>query len=75
MVRFDEAAARPVTGAVQPMLINGEVGLVWIPRGHVFRVLRFSVADGKIATVDVIADPTRLREFDLAVLDEGRLFN
>ena len=40
------------------------------PGGRVFRVLRFSLADGKILTVDVIADPARLREFDLAVLDE-----
>ena len=52
------------------MLVNGEVGLVWTPGGPVFRVLRFSFADGKIATVDVIADPARLREFDLAMLDE-----
>jgi RNA polymerase sigma-70 factor (ECF subfamily) len=52
------------------MLVNGEVGLIWSPGGHVFRVLRFSLADGKIATFDVIADPARLREFELAVLDE-----
>jgi len=55
---------------LKPMLVNGEVGLVWTPGGRVFRVLRFSLADGKILTVDVIADPARLREFDLAVLDE-----
>jgi RNA polymerase sigma-70 factor (ECF subfamily) len=52
------------------MLVNGDVGLVWSPGKHVFRVLRFSFADGKIATVEIIADPVRLREFDLAVLDE-----
>jgi hypothetical protein len=64
------AFSRQLAGAVQPMLVNGEVGLVWSPGGHVFRVLRFSFADGKIVTADVIADPSRLREFDLAVLDE-----
>jgi RNA polymerase sigma factor (sigma-70 family) len=64
------AFSRQLTGTVQPMLVNGEVGLVWTPGGRVFRVLRFSFADGKIATVDVIADPARLREFDLALLDE-----
>jgi RNA polymerase sigma factor (sigma-70 family) len=62
--------SRQLKGTVQPMLVNGEVGLVWTPGGRVFRALRFSFADGKIATVDVIADPARLREFDLAVLDE-----
>jgi len=64
------AFSRQLTGTEQPMLVNGEVGLVWTPGGRVFRVLRFSFADGKITTVDVIADPVRLREFDLAVLDE-----
>jgi RNA polymerase sigma factor (sigma-70 family) len=64
------AFSRHLAGAVQPMLVNGEVGLVWAPGGHVFRLLRFSFADGKITTADVIADPERLSEFDLAVLDE-----
>jgi RNA polymerase sigma-70 factor (ECF subfamily) len=64
------AFSRQLTGTLQAMLVNGEVGLVWTPGERVFRVLRFSFADGKIATVDVIADPARLREFELAVLDE-----
>ena len=64
------AFSRQLPGAIQPMLVNGEVGLVWSPGGRLFRVLRFSFDDGRIATVDVIADPARLREFDLAVLDE-----
>lgn len=64
------AFSRQLAGAVQPMLVNGELGLVWTPGGRVFRVLRFSFADGKIAMVEVIADPARLREFDLAMLNE-----
>lgn len=64
------AFSRHLAGAVQPMLVNGEVGLVWAPGGHVFRLLRFSFADGKITAADVIANPSRLREFDLAMLDE-----
>ncbi len=64
------AFSRQLKGTAHPMLVNGEVGLVWTPGGRVFRVLRFSFADGKIATADVIADPARLREFDLALLDE-----
>jgi hypothetical protein len=47
------AFSRQLTGTEQPMLVNGEVGLVWTPGGRVFRVLRFSFADGKIATVDL----------------------
>ena len=64
------AFSRQLAGVVQPMLVNGEVGLVWAPGGHVFRLLRFSFSGGKIATAEVIADPARLRGFDLAVLDE-----
>ena len=51
----------------QPALVNGAVGIV-AARGRLFRVLRFSFADGKIASIEVIGDPARLRELDLAVL-------
>jgi hypothetical protein len=64
------AFSRQLAGGVQPMLVNGEVGLVWAPGGRVARVLRFSTKNGRIATVDVIADPARVREFDLAVLNK-----
>jgi RNA polymerase sigma factor (sigma-70 family) len=49
-------------------LINGSVGVVVAPRGRLFRVLNFKVAGGKIVEIDVVADPARLRDLDLAVL-------
>jgi RNA polymerase sigma-70 factor (ECF subfamily) len=64
------AFSRQVPGTVQAMLVNREVGLIWTPGGHVFRVLRCSIVNGKIARAELIADPARLRELDLAVLDE-----
>jgi RNA polymerase sigma-70 factor (ECF subfamily) len=63
------AFSRQLAGTIQPMLVNGDVGLVWTPGEHVFRALRFTFADGKIASVDIVADPARLRELDLAVLE------
>jgi hypothetical protein len=33
-------------------------------------VLSFTIERGKIAQVDVVADPARLRELDLAVLND-----
>ena len=57
----------------QPALVNGAVGVVVAPRGRLFRVLYFTLTRGKIAQVDVIADPARLRQLDLAVLPEARL--
>jgi RNA polymerase sigma factor (sigma-70 family) len=53
----------------QPALVNGAVGLVMAPRGRLFLVLTFTVTDGKITTIDIIAEPDRLQALDLAVLD------
>jgi RNA polymerase sigma factor (sigma-70 family) len=53
----------------QPALVNGTVGLVVAPWGRLSLTLRFTLVDGKIGQIDVVADPTSLREFDLAVLD------
>jgi len=50
--------------------VNGEVGVVVAPRGRLFRVLRFTVADGRIVQIEVVADPARLRQLDLAVLND-----
>ena len=55
----------------QPALVDGRVGLVVAPRGRLFRVLSFTFVGGKIAQVEVIGDPARLRELELAVLDGG----
>jgi hypothetical protein len=54
----------------QPMLVDGAVGLVWAWRGRLSRVLSFTITGGKIVQVDVIADPARLRELELAALKE-----
>jgi RNA polymerase sigma-70 factor (ECF subfamily) len=74
-VRGALAVARGALGAAerarfaQPALVNGAVGLVMAPLGRLFLVLGFTFTDGKITEIDVIADPARLRDLDLAVLD------
>jgi RNA polymerase sigma-70 factor, ECF subfamily len=55
---------------VQPALVGGAVGLVWAPGGRLLRALRFTIAHGKIAGVEIIANSARLRELDLALLDD-----
>jgi RNA polymerase sigma-70 factor, ECF subfamily len=55
---------------VQAALINGAVGLVWAPRGRLLRVMTCTVNGGKITEVEIIADPARLRELDLAILQD-----
>jgi RNA polymerase sigma-70 factor, ECF subfamily len=53
---------------VQPALVNGSVGLVWAPNGHLLRVLTFTLKGGRIDHAEITADPQRLREFNLAAL-------
>jgi RNA polymerase sigma factor (sigma-70 family) len=54
--------------AVQPMLVNGAVGLVLAPGGRLARALTFTIVQGKITQVEIIADPARVRELDIGVL-------
>ena len=52
----------------EPALVNGTVGVVVAPHGRLRLVLAVTVRDGLIAGYDVIADPARLGQLDLAVL-------
>ena len=54
----------------QPALVDGAVGLVLARGGRLSRVLTFTMERGKIVQVEVIADPERLRQLDLAVLSD-----
>ncbi len=55
---------------VRPALVNGAAGVVVAPRGRPFSVMGFTVRKGKIIEIDGLADPERLRQLDLAVLDD-----
>jgi RNA polymerase sigma factor (sigma-70 family) len=55
---------------VQPAVVNGTVGLVFAPGGKLSRALTFTVANGKIAQVEIITDRDRLQQLDLSVLDD-----
>jgi RNA polymerase sigma factor (sigma-70 family) len=52
----------------QPVLVDGSVGVVFAPDGKLSRVLRFTIANGKIVQADIIAEAAHLRDLDLAVL-------
>jgi RNA polymerase sigma factor (sigma-70 family) len=53
-----------------PVLVNGAAGVVAAPHGRPFSVLGFTVVGGRIVTIDILADPARLRRLglDLGVL-------
>jgi len=58
-------------GDSQLALVNGEVGIVWAPAGHLQVVLRLTAGpDRMITAIDVIADPDRLRRLRFALLPE-----
>jgi RNA polymerase sigma-70 factor (ECF subfamily) len=50
-------------------LVNGQVGLVVAPGGHLQLALSFSIDGAKIVAYELIADPGRLQGLDLAVID------
>jgi RNA polymerase sigma-70 factor (ECF subfamily) len=52
------------------VLANGRVGVVLAPRGRLRRVLLFAFAEGRIANIEVVGDPERLRQLDLSVLPD-----
>ncbi|MFD7337154.1 sigma-70 family RNA polymerase sigma factor [Streptomyces violascens] len=49
-------------------LVNGSPGLVSLTEGRPLSVMAFTVAEGRIATIDILADPDRLSRIDLTVL-------
>lgn len=53
----------------EPALVNGAVGIVVAPHGRLFLVLTCTIKGARIAEYELIADPTRVRRLELAVLD------
>jgi RNA polymerase sigma factor (sigma-70 family) len=53
----------------RPALVNGAAGVVVAPGGRPFAVMAITVTRGRIAEIDIFADPKRVRELDLTVLD------
>jgi RNA polymerase sigma factor (sigma-70 family) len=54
-----------------PALVNGAPGIVsWLPGRRPLAVMGFTVTGGKIVEVDILANPARLRQLDLAAIDD-----
>jgi RNA polymerase sigma-70 factor (ECF subfamily) len=63
--------ARRLAPFARPALINGTAGVVAAVAGRVLSVMGFTVAHGKIVAIDVLYDPERLADVDLAGLDDS----
>ncbi|MEZ0471227.1 sigma-70 family RNA polymerase sigma factor [Luteimonas salinilitoris] len=55
--------------AAQPALIDGAAGAVYAPEGQPRVVFAFRFSGGKVAGIDVVADPARIGQLDVAILD------
>ena len=73
-VRGARAVADTFKGRAQAArlaLVNGAAGLVRSAGGRPRVVFQFTAMRGKIVAIDLVADPARLSQLDLAVLTEG----
>jgi RNA polymerase sigma-70 factor (ECF subfamily) len=61
------ASARSRYGRIA--LVNGAPGLIMAPRGQLLVALAFTFSGDKISQIDVVADPDRLAQLDLGLLD------
>jgi RNA polymerase sigma factor (sigma-70 family) len=72
-VRGAAAVAGTFSGrarAARPALVDGAPGAVWAPGGQPRVAFAFTVTDGRIVRIDLLADPERLARLDLAVLGD-----
>jgi RNA polymerase sigma factor (sigma-70 family) len=54
---------------VRPALVNGAVGTVTLRDGQPFAIAGFTIRNRRIVEMDVFADPERLSQLDLIILD------
>ena len=72
-VRGATAVAETFSGrarAAQLALVNGAAGAVWAQGGRPRVVFGFSIVRGKIVEIEMIADPERLGQLDIVLLNK-----
>jgi RNA polymerase sigma-70 factor (ECF subfamily) len=67
-------AGRAITGlrfaqVTLPALINGAVGVINAAEGRPISLMAFTITDARIVAIDLIDNPGRIAEVDLAILD------
>jgi RNA polymerase sigma factor (sigma-70 family) len=61
VARQASTRGRGFAGFARPAIVNGAAGLVIVPGSRPFAVIGFTIADDRILTIDLIADPDKLR--------------
>jgi RNA polymerase sigma-70 factor (ECF subfamily) len=62
-------AFRQTGSESRPVLVNGAVGIVALKDGRPLSVFEATFVDGRIATIDIVADPERAAAMELTFLD------
>jgi RNA polymerase sigma factor (sigma-70 family) len=52
----------------QPAIIDGVPGAAWAPGGRIRALINFTVVDGKVTAIDLVADQDRLTQLDVELL-------
>jgi RNA polymerase sigma factor (sigma-70 family) len=55
--------------AARPALVDGEIGLVWAHAGKPRVVIGFHIREGRIIGIDLVAEPDRLEEMAVEMLE------
>ncbi|HEX4107275.1 MAG TPA: RNA polymerase sigma factor SigJ [Solirubrobacteraceae bacterium] len=61
---------RGAAAAARPVLVNGAAGFLVDQQGHPLSVAGITVRNGRIAEIDILADPERLRHIDLSAPED-----
>jgi RNA polymerase sigma-70 factor (ECF subfamily) len=75
-VRGASAVARQFSGrahGAHAALVDGAVAALVAPLGHLFLVFQFTLNNDQIVEIEAIADPARLSQLHVAVLDDASL--
>jgi RNA polymerase sigma factor (sigma-70 family) len=60
-----------LAASARPALVNGAAGIVGFDsKGGPFSIMGFTVRERRIVAIDILADPVRLHQLDLTMLDD-----
>ena len=52
----------------RPAVVDGAMGIVFAPRGRLFRAVRMTIVNGKITELEIIGDAARLAGLELSIM-------
>lgn len=55
---------------IRAALVDGDVGILLAPQGHLMRVLRVTISDERITEIEIVADADKLARLRLGVLED-----